>query len=163
MRPVFTWNLGSRSLQLGKRTLVMGIVNVTPDLFSDGGHFLEPGSALAHARKILKEGADLVDIGGESSRPNARAGQNPPGLSAEEELKRIVPVIRGLKQSQPSALVCVDTYKAQVAEEAVKAGAEIVNDISGFQWDPHMRETLARLACGAILVHTRARPAEWAS
>ena len=163
MRPVFTWNLGSRSLELGKRTLIMGIVNVTPDSFSDGGQFLTTDAAIAHARKLLDEGAEIVDIGGESTRPKAKAGQQQPEVSAEEELKRILPVIQGLKQKQPAAVISVDTYKAKVAEAAVKAGAEIVNDVSGFRWDPHMQKILARLGCGAVMVHTRGRPAEWAS
>ena len=163
MRPVFTWNLSSRSLELGKRTLVMAVVNVTPDSFSDGGQFLETDAAVDHALKLLDEGADLVDIGGESTRPRSRAGQHPPEVSPEEELKRILPVIERLKQNRPSAMISVDTYKAKVAVAAVKAGAEIVNDISGFDWDPDMRTTVARLGCGAVLVHTRGRPAEWAS
>jgi dihydropteroate synthase len=163
MRPVFSWNLADRSLELGKRTLVMGVLNVTPDSFSDGGQFLESEAAVRHAMKLLDEGADLVDIGGESTRPKSRAAQNQPEVSAEEELKRILPVIQGLKQKRPSALISVDTYKAKVAAAAIKAGAEIVNDVSGFQWDPSMRTTLAGLGCGAVLVHTRGRPAEWAS
>lgn len=141
----------------------MGVVNVTPDSFSDGGQFLRTDAALAHARKLLDEGADIVDIGGESTRPKARAGQDHPEVTAEEELQRILPVIQELKQNQPAAIISVDTYKAKVAEAAVKAGAEIVNDISGFQWDPQMQKTLARLSCGAVMMHTRGRPAEWAS
>ena len=171
MRPVFQWNLGSRSLELGKRTLIMGIVNVTPDSFSDGGQFLDPGKALNHAERLLSEGADIIDIGGESTRPGAQvdtgAGialkvtRRAPTVSAEEELKRILPVIAQFKKKHPAAMVSVDTYKAAVARAAVEAGAEIVNDVSGFRWDPQMAETVASLPCGAVLMHMRGRPEEW--
>jgi len=109
MRPVFTWNLGSRALELGKRTLVMGIVNVTPDSFSDGGEHLAPDAAVAHALKLLDEGADVVDIGGESTRPGARVGAENPAVSAEVELQRVLPVITGVKKARPSAIVSIDT------------------------------------------------------
>src|SRR5712691_191314 len=105
MRPVFTWNLGSRSLELGKRTLVMGIVNVTPDSFSDGGQHPAPDAAVAHAFKLLGEGADIVDIGGESTRPGARVGKDNPSVGAEEELRRLLPVITGVKLAKPMAVV----------------------------------------------------------
>lgn len=163
MRPVFTWNLGSRSLELGKRTLVMGIVNVTPDSFSDGGEHLAPDAAVAHALKLLDEGADIIDIGGESTRPGSRVGAENPAVSFEEELRRVLPVIGGVKKVRPSAIISVDTYKAQVARGAIQAGAEIVNDVSGLQWDPAMRITLAGLSCGVVLMHTRGRPDEWRS
>src|ERR1700758_2993780 len=152
MRAVFEWNLGSRSLELGKRTLIMGIVNVTPDSFSDGGRFLDPGNAVAHAERLLNEGADIIDIGGESTRPGARVNpadhasnseslhkrEHLPAVSAEEELRRVLPVITDLKRKHPTAVISVDTYKAEVARAAVNAGAEIVNDVSGFRWDPQM-------------------------
>ena len=163
MRPIFTWNLGSRSLELGKRTLVMGIVNVTPDSFSDGDEFLSPEAAIAHAIKLIDEGADIVDIGGESTRPGARVGAENPAVSAEEELRRVLPVIRGVKKASPSAVVSIDTYKAKVARAGVEAGAEIVNDVSGLQWDPAMKRTLSELSCGVVLMHTRGRPDEWKS
>jgi dihydropteroate synthase len=163
MRPVFTWNLGDRSLELGKRTLAMGIVNVTPDSFSDGGLHLEPEAAVAHALKLLDEGADAIDIGGESTRPGARVGAENPAVSAQEELRRVLPVIAGVKKERPSAIISIDTYKAQVARAAVEAGAEIVNDVSGLQWDPGMKKTLAGLSCGVVLMHTRGRPDEWRS
>jgi dihydropteroate synthase len=179
MRPVFHWNLGSRSLELGKRTLIMGILNVTPDSFSDGGEFFDGDKALKHGLRLLDEGADIVDIGGESTRPGARveAGSDEnlgstegahsqpsrpaPTVSAEEELKRVIPVITGLKKKSPDALISVDTYKAAVARAAVEAGAEIVNDVSGFRWDGHMLQTLADLGCGAVLMHMRGRPEQW--
>jgi dihydropteroate synthase len=163
MRPIFSWNLGSRSLELGKRTLVMGIVNVTPDSFSDGEKFLAPDAAIAHAVKLIDEGADMVDIGGESTRPGASVGAENPAVSAEEELRRVLPVISGVKKARTSAVVSIDTYKARVAREAVEAGAEIVNDVSGLQWDPEMKRTLGELSCGVVLMHTRARPDEWKS
>jgi dihydropteroate synthase len=163
MRPVFTWNLGGRSLELGKRTLVMGIVNVTPDSFSDGGQYFTPENAIAHAVRLQDEGADMVDVGGESTRPGAQVGRQNPSVTAEEELRRILPVIAAVKKARPSAIVSVDTYKPKVAKAAVEAGAEIVNDVSGFQWDRDMGKTLAELACGAVLMHTRGFPDDWGS
>jgi dihydropteroate synthase len=163
MRPVFEWNLGSRSLQLGKRTVVMGIVNVTPDSFSDGGEHLAPEDAVRHALKLLADGADIVDIGGESTRPGAQVGKENPSVSADEELRRVLPVITAVKKADSSAIVSVDTYKARVARAAVEAGAEIVNDVSGFQWDPEMKKALAGLSCGVVLMHARGRPDEWKS
>ncbi len=166
MRPVFEWNLGSRILTLGKRTLVMGIVNVTPDSFSDGGQFLDPEIAVAHAIELLDQGADLIDVGGESTRPGAKvAGSKKPDthppVSEKQELERVIPVIQKLKQQRPKALVSVDTYKAAVARAAVEAGAEIVNDVSAFRWDPAMGRTVAGLKCGVVLMHMRGRPEEW--
>ena len=171
MRPVFHWNLGSRSLELGKRTLIMGIVNVTPDSFSDGGEFFDPDNALKHALRLLDQGADIVDVGGESTRPGARVEaaegvhsehlSPAPTVSAEAELKRVVPVITDLKKRCPAAVISVDTYKSTVARAAVNAGAEIVNDISGFHWDSQMISTLADLQCGAVLMHMRGRPEQW--
>jgi len=170
MRPVFEWNLGSRALPLGKRTLVMGVVNVTPDSFSDGGLYLDCDRALERALELLGEGADIIDIGGESTRPGARvqpespeskSSSAAPPVSEEEELKRVVPVISALKQKRPDAVISVDTYKSGVARAAVEAGAEIVNDISGFRWDPLMVKTLASLRCGAVLMHMRGRPEQW--
>jgi len=163
MRPVFTWNLGSRSLELGKRTLVMGIVNVTPDSFSDGGEHFTPEAAVAHALKLHEEGADILDIGGESTRPGAKVGFQDAAVDQKEELRRVLPVIVGTKKAQPEAIVSIDTYKAGVAKAAVQSGAEIVNDVSGMTWDPEMAATVAKLTCGVILMHTRGRPDEWAS
>ena len=179
MRPVFQWNLGTRSLELGKRTLIMGVVNVTPDSFSDGGQFLDRDKAVEHATRLLEEGADILDIGGESTRPGAKVDAGPakqtdaknpaanlklakaPAVSADEELKRVLPVIAELKKKHPKAFVSVDTYKATVARAAVGAGAEIVNDVSGLRWDPLMSKTIADLKCGVVLMHMRGRPEEW--
>jgi dihydropteroate synthase len=163
VRPVFTWNLGDGSLDLGKRTLVMGIVNVTPDSFSDGGKHLSAEAAISHALKLLEDGADIVDIGGESTRPGAKVGAANPAVSAEEELRRVLPVIAGVKKARASAVISIDTYKAQVATAAVKAGAQIVNDVSGLQWDPAMKKALAGLSCGVVMMHSRGRPDEWKS
>ena len=176
MRSVFQWNLGGRTLELGKRTLIMGVVNVTPDSFSDGGQFLDRDKALERGSRLLDEGADILDIGGESTRPGARVdavvtssgtnekvSANVPTVSAEEELKRVLPVITELKKKHPSAVLSVDTYKADVARAAVSAGAEIVNDVSGFRWDARMAKTVAELKCGAVLMHMRGRPEEWRS
>ena len=166
MRSVFHWNLGARSLELGRRTLIMGVVNVTPDSFSDGGQFLDSDKAVARAEQLLSEGAAIIDIGGESTRPGAStAGSSPslPAVSEEEELRRVLPVVRDLKRRKPDAIVSVDTYKSGVARAAVEAGAEIVNDISGFRWDPKVAKLLAELKVGAVLMHTRGRPDEWRS
>lgn len=157
MRPRFEWQLHNRALSLGERTLVMGIVNVTPDSFSDGGEFLDEAKAVDHALRLLDEGADLVDVGGESTRP----GKKEP-VSEREELDRVLPVITGVLRQAPQVIISVDTYKAAVARAAIEAGAEIVNDVSGMGWDyPRMMETAPALGCGLILMHTRGLPDEW--
>jgi dihydropteroate synthase len=156
MRAVFQWSIGTRTLELGKRTLIMGIINVTPDSFSDGGLYLDPEKATAHAIQLLDEGADIVDVGGESTRPGAKLA-----VSAEEELQRVLPVITALKKQRPDAAISIDTYKATVARAAAAAGAEIVNDVSGLRWDAQMAGTIAEIKCGAVLMHTRGRPEEW--
>jgi dihydropteroate synthase len=172
MRPVFEWNIGSRSLQLGKRTLVMGVINVTPDSFSDGGVNFDRDRAAEYGLRLLDDGADIIDVGGESTRPGAKvlpsAESVDPGqeqlkhpVSEQEELQRVIPVIAALKQKRPEAVISIDTYKASVARAAIEAGAEIVNDVSGFRWDPQMVKTLAELRCGAVLMHMRGRPEEW--
>lgn len=168
MRPVFEWNIGSRVLQLGKRTLIMGIVNVTPDSFSDGGQFLDRDQAVEHGLRLLDEGAGIIDVGGESTRPGAQVAAAGLNLSEssqvvreKEELERVIPVIRELKRMRPTAVLSVDTYKAAVARAAVDAGAEVVNDVSAFRWDRKMAPTVADLKCGAVLMHMRGRPDEW--
>jgi len=158
MRAIFQWNVGSRVLELGRRTLIMGVVNVTPDSFSDGGLFIDAERAVVRAEQLLDEGAAVIDVGGESTRP----GLTEP-VSEEEERRRVLPVIRDLKRRRPSAVVSVDTYKASVARAAVDVGAEVVNDVSGFRWDPKMAKTLAELKVGAVLMHARGRPEEWKS
>jgi dihydropteroate synthase len=160
MRAIFQWNIGSRVLELGRRTLIMGVVNVTPDSFSDGGLYIDAQKAVVHAVHLLDEGATIIDVGGESTRPGASEP-----VSEEEERRRVLPVIRDLKRRRPDAVISVDTYKASVARAAVDAGAEVVNDVSGFRWDPDskMAKTLAELKVGAVLMHTRGRPEEWRS
>jgi dihydropteroate synthase len=158
-RPAYLWRLRTRSLELGPRTLVMGILNVTPDSFSDGGKFLARDHAVAHALKMLDDGADLLDIGGESTRPGTPVVES--GIPAAEELRRILPVMEDILRERPDAILSVDTYKAEVARAAVHAGCEIVNDVSALRWDDQMAATLAELACGVVLMHTRGRPQEW--
>lgn len=165
-RRVTEWKLRSRMLELGLRTLVMGVVNITPDSFSDGGQFLDPESAIAHSIRLLDEGAALLDLGAESTRPGSRAGGaagtgTPPMVSAEEEQARLLPVLEGILKQRPDAIVSVDTYKAETARAALLAGAEIVNDVSGLFWDSGMAAVCAQAGCGVVLMHTRGRPEEW--
>jgi dihydropteroate synthase len=157
MRAIFQWNLGTRTLELGRRTLIMGVVNVTPDSFSDGGLHIDAEKAVVRAEQLLDEGAAIIDVGGESTRPGAEP------VSEDEERQRVLPVVRDLKRRRPEAVVSVDTYRASVARAAVEVGAEVVNDVSGFRWDAKMAKTLAELKVGAVLMHTRGRPQEWAS
>ncbi len=160
MRHTATWRLRTRALELGRRTLVMGVVNVTPDSFSDGGLFIGQEAAVAHGLKLLDEGADLLDLGAESTRPGSRAG-GPEAISADEEQARLLPVLEGILRARPDAVVSVDTYKAATARAALAAGAEIVNDVSGFAWDPALAEVCAQAGAGVALAHTRGRPEEW--
>lgn len=134
-----------------RRTLVMGILNVTPDSFSDGGRFAGPDAALARARQMLEEGADIIDVGGESTRPGAEP------LPADEELRRILPVIEGVR-SFSSAPISVDTYKATVARSAVQAGARIINDISGLTMDPEIARVAAETGATLVVMHILGTP-----
>jgi dihydropteroate synthase len=167
MRPYFRWQLRSQTLELGRRTLVMGVLNITPDSFSDGGAFLQPERAVQHALQLLDGGADILDLGGESTRPGAKVGADAADalsgtvVTGEEELRRVMPVLQGVLQARPAAIISVDTYKSAVARAVVNAGAEIVNDVSAFQWDPEMGRTCSALQCGVVLMHTRGRPEEW--
>jgi dihydropteroate synthase len=160
--PRFTWHLRTLTLELGERTRVMGIVNVTPDSFSDGGQNALAETAIAHALRLLNEGADIVDIGGESTRPGSTAATSE-AISALEEQRRVLPVIEGVRRMRPDAVVSVDTYRASTAQLAIEAGAEIVNDVSGGLWDRAMLSTCADLHCGVVVMHTRGLPAEWSS
>ncbi|MGH9604298.1 MAG: dihydropteroate synthase [Terracidiphilus sp.] len=155
------WRLRTRSLDLGARTLVMGVVNIAPDSFSDGGAFLAPEAAIAHAMQLLDEGADLLDLGAESTRPGSRAGGPAPAVSAEEEQSRLLPVLEGILKRLPHAVISVDTYKAATARAALAAGAEIVNDVSGFTWDPGLPTVCAEFGAGVVLTHTHGRPEQW--
>lgn len=155
------WRLRTHALELGTRTLVMGIVNVTPDSFSDGGLYLDPKAAVAHALELLDEGADLLDLGAESTRPGAHAGGADADVSAEEEQARLLPVLTEILRARPDAVISVDTYKAATARAALEAGAAIINDVSGFTWDAEMAHVCAEAQCGVVLMHTRGRPEEW--
>jgi dihydropteroate synthase len=165
MRASYHWQLRSRALDLGIRTLIMGVLNVTPDSFSDGGNFLDPDRAIAHGLRLLDEGADILDIGGESTRPGTSVAPDTvgsmPKVTPEEELARVLPVIEGIRRERPECFISIDTYKACVARVAVEAGAEIVNDVSALQWDEEMAPSCAELGCGAVLMHTRGRPSQW--
>src|ERR1700687_1288549 len=143
--------LRSRTLNLGDRTLVMGVLNVTPDSFSDGGKFLDPQRAVEHALEMERAGADLLDIGGESTRPGST------GTAAETELARILPVLEGLRGAL-RVPISVDTRKSQVAEAAISAGAQIINDISGLRCDPRIAEVAQRRRVPLILMHMRGEP-----
>ncbi len=140
-----------RELSLGPRTLVMGILNITPDSFSDGGHLLDPARAVEAGLRLEADGADLLDIGGESTRPGATP------VDAEEELARVVPVIRGLA-GQVRVPLSIDTSKARVAAAALDAGAALVNDISGFAYDPDLARVVAGRRVPVVLMHMRGRP-----
>jgi dihydropteroate synthase len=139
-----------RRLQLGAKTLVMGIINVTPDSFSDGGVLLDPAQAIEAGVQMVAEGADILDIGGESTRPGALP------LSEADELRRVIPVVRGLA-SRVEAPLSIDTYKAAVADAALECGAAIVNDISGLRYEPALAEVIASRRAAVVLMHTRGR------
>jgi dihydropteroate synthase len=150
-RKKYRLKLRSRTLVLGERTLVMGILNVTPDSFSDGGLFLDPGAAVARALAMEKAGADLIDLGGESTRPGSE------GVPAEEELRRVLPVLDGLR-GKLKIPVSIDTAKSQVAEAAAIAGAEILNDVTGLRNDPRIADVARRRKLPLILMHMRGEP-----
>jgi dihydropteroate synthase len=145
------WQLRTHSLSLGKRPLVMGILNCTPDSFSDGGDFFEPKAAVEHALRMVSEGVDMLDVGGESTRPYSEP------VSVEEELRRVIPVIQALK---PHVLVpiSIDTSKAAVAHEAVAAGAEIINDVTGLVGDPAILDVARQSQCGVCVMHMQGTP-----
>jgi dihydropteroate synthase len=143
------WSLRGRELQID-RPIVMGILNVTPDSFSDGGRFADPEEAVNHALRLLDEGADIIDVGGESTRPQ---GARP--VSAQEEMRRVLPVVERLARLRPAAVVSIDTVKSDVARAALESGAHIVNDVSGLRLDPQMGATCAEAKAGVVLMHSR--------
>ena len=149
--PIRQWKLARRSLPYGERTLVMGVLNVTPDSFSDGGEFFSLDRAVAHAEQMIAEGADIIDIGGESTRPGSAF------VSEEEELQRVIPVIERLA-AKSSVPVSIDTTKSSVARAAIEAGAEIVNDISALRFDPAIADEAAKAKAGLVLMHSRGTP-----
>jgi dihydropteroate synthase len=161
-RSMIQWRLRTRTLELGLRTLVMGVINITPDSFSDGGLFLSPDAAIGQALRLLDEGADLLDLGAESTRPGSQAGLAPT-VSTDEEQSRLLPVLEGILKARPGTLISADTYKAATARAALSAGAEIINDVSGFSWDANLPAICAEAECGIVLMHTRGRPDEWAA
>ena len=144
---------GGRSLALGERTLVMGVINVTSDSFSDGGALADASSAIEAAVRMVEQGADLIDVGGESTRPGAQA------VSAGEEQRRVLPVIEALA-SRVAVPISIDTYKAATADAALAAGAVVVNDVSGLRYEPELGEVVARRGAAMILMHTRGRSRE---
>jgi dihydropteroate synthase len=145
------WRVGERAFDCSERTLVMGILNVTPDSFSDGGRFLDRATAIAHATRMIDDGADILDVGGESTRP----GSTP--VSADEELERVHPVIQRLAQLHPAVPISIDTRKADVAAEALDAGATIVNDVSGGA-DPAMFDVVRDREAAVVLMHMQGDP-----
>src|SRR3954447_1781614 len=149
--PAFVWHVRGRVLHPGDPPLVMGIVNVTPDSFSDGGRFASAEAAVAHGLEMVREGADLLDVGGESSRPGAEP------VPLDEELRRVVPVVRALA-SRTDVPLSVDTAKAEVARQALGAGAHVVNDITALRGDPGMPDVVRRFGAGVILMHMQGTP-----
>ena len=152
IRPHFELSVRGRKVQLGARTLIMGVLNATPDSFSDGGLYLDPAAAIARGVEMVRQGADWIDVGGESTRPGSRP------VSAEEEAARVLPVIKGLRRKLPSVPISIDTTKADVAEQAVEAGAAILNDVSGLRFDPRLAEVARQSGAPLILMHIRGRP-----
>ncbi len=151
-RPAFDLIIDQHKVRLGERTIIMGVLNVTPDSFSDGGLYIDPARAVEHGQELAEQGADWIDVGGESTRP----GSQP--ISAEEELDRILPVIEGLRRKLRSTPISVDTTKSEVAAKAVEAGASILNDVSGLRFDPALAEVACRHKTPLILMHSRGRP-----
>jgi len=151
MNDNYSYHFGKKVYDLSSRTFVMGVLNVTPDSFSDGGKFMEVDAAIAHAKRIVEEGADFIDVGGQSSRPGASE------VSVDEEMTRVMPVIRELKKTV-EVPISIDTYRSEVADEALAAGAVIVNDISGFKLDPNMLKVIAKHKASAIAMHMKGAP-----
>jgi dihydropteroate synthase len=154
----FTLLLRSGQINLASRTHVMGVLNVTPDSFSDGGRFDTPARAIEHGLRMAEDGADFIDVGGESTRPKGQAyGEGGDPVGEEEELRRVLPVIEGLARRSPVP-ISIDTYRSRVAREALRAGASIVNDISAFHFDPAMPAVVAEADAAAVLMHIRGTP-----
>lgn len=151
LRQKFRVKLRSRTLSLGERTLVMGVLNVTPDSFSDGGNFFSQEKAVRHALQMERNGADLIDIGAESTRPGSA------GITAEEEWNRLAPVLFALS-ARLKIPISVDTRKSEIAAKAVESGAKIINDVSGLKYDPQIAEVAARLRVPLVLMHMRGEP-----
>jgi len=146
------WKTRSRTLDLSHAAKIMGILNVTPDSFSDGGKFFGLDAAVSHASELIAEGAEIIDVGGESTRP----GADP--VSLEEELRRVIPVIEKIRSEFPSVLISVDTYKAQTARQAIRAGADIINDITALRADPEMINVVLEGGAAVVLMHMQGMP-----
>jgi dihydropteroate synthase len=155
VRKRFYWKLRHREIALGERTVILGVLNVTPDSFSDGGKYSDPDRAFARALELEEQGADVVDIGAESTRP----GSTP--ICAAEELRRLVPVLKRLK-GRLTVPISVDTYKAEVAERALEHGAEIINDPTGLTFEAQLARVVSNHDAGLVLNHMRGRPDTWA-
>jgi len=155
LRRRFEWRLRDKTLQLGERTLLMGVLNVTPDSFTDGGKFTDPDRAFAHAVELEEAGADLIDVGAESTRPGSTR------ISEAEELRRLVPVLKRLR-NKLAIPVSVDTYKAGVAAKALELGADVINDPSSLTFDPDLAKKTAQANAGLVLNHMRGTPETWA-
>jgi dihydropteroate synthase len=155
VRKLFYWKLPRRDIQLGERTVLLGVLNVTPDSFSDGGKFSDPDRAFARAVELEEQGADIIDIGAESTKPGSER------ISAAEEMRRLIPVLKRLKD-RLTIPVSVDTYKAEIAERALELGVEIINDPSGLTFEPHLARVISNHNAGLILNHMRGRPETWA-
>ncbi len=145
------WKIGERLVDLSRRGMIMGVLNVTPDSFSDGGKFFDRNAAIAHGVQLANEGADIIDIGGESTRPGAEP------ISPNEEIERVIPVIEQLAR-KIDKYISIDTSKAEVAEAALKAGASIVNDVTGGRGDAKMMSLVARHSAGFIIMHMQGEP-----
>ena len=154
MRKRYYWKLKKRELMLGDRTLLMGVLNVTPDSFSDGGKYSDPDRAFARAIEMEEQGADVIDIGAESTKPNSTR------ITKDVELQRLVPVLKRLKD-RLTIPISVDTYKAEVAERALDLGAEIINDATGLTFEPQMARTVSNYDAGLVINHMRGRPETW--
>ncbi len=147
------WHTAKHQLPLGPRPLIMGIVNLTPDSFHDGGKYATPEAALAHANQLVAEGADILDLGGESTRP----GSEP--VNAEEEIRRVLPALEAIRQAHPDFPISVDTTKSEVAAAVLEAGADIINDISAGEWDQQLWAEVAIYHAGYVLMHCQGKPA----
>ncbi len=149
--------IGGKQFDITKRTFIMGVLNVTPDSFSDGGKYMDPQRAVARAMQMVEEGADIIDVGGESTRPRGMYGEGAKKISPEEEMERVIPVIQKIHAST-DALISIDTYKSSVAKEALRAGASIVNDISGLKFDPAIANVAGRHNAALVLMHIQGTP-----
>jgi len=155
VRKLFYWKLKQREIKLGEQTVLMGVLNLTPDSFSDGGKYNDPDRAFARAVELEEQGADIVDIGAESTRPGSSR------ISAAEEMRRLIPVLKRLK-GRLTVPISVDTYKAEIAERAIELGAEIINDPSGLTFEPQLARVVSNHDAGVVINHLRGRPETWA-